>query len=130
MMTGTQAVKSYLLALQRGDLDTVGQALAEEVVWHQPGQGSLSGTYHGKQAVFALFGEFMQRSGGSFAIDRVDAVMANGDLVAVPLHFTARRDGDALDMDGVDVFRVDGDGRIAEVWLFSADQDTEDAFWG
>ena len=31
-------------------------------------------------------------------------------------------------MNGVDVMRV-RDGQIAEVWLFSADQPSEDAFW-
>jgi uncharacterized protein len=45
------------------------------------------------------------------------------------VHFTAQRDGAEIAMDGIDVFRVEGD-RIAEVWLFSADQPAEDAFWG
>jgi uncharacterized protein len=31
-------------------------------------------------------------------------------------------------MAGVDLIRVD-EGRIAEVWLFNADQDAEDALW-
>jgi hypothetical protein len=34
-----------------------------------------------------------------------------------------------MSMDGVDVLRVESD-KIAEMWLFSADQDAEDAFWG
>ncbi len=34
-----------------------------------------------------------------------------------------------MEMDGVDLLRVEN-GRIAEVWLFSADQKAEDAFWG
>jgi hypothetical protein len=32
-------------------------------------------------------------------------------------------------MFGVDIVRVEGD-RIAEVWLYSADQQAEDEFWG
>ena len=48
--------------------------------WHQPGQGTLSGVYTGKAAVFELFGKFMQLSGGTFAIDQVETIMANGDL--------------------------------------------------
>ena len=50
-------------------------------------------------------------------------------LFTLPVHFKAKRDGAAISMDGVDVFRVEGD-RIAEVWLFSADQPAEDSFWG
>ena len=32
-------------------------------------------------------------------------------------------------MTGVDLFRV-ADDLVAEVWLFSADQEAEDVFWG
>lgn len=32
-------------------------------------------------------------------------------------------------MGGIDVLRVE-DGKIAERWLFSADQEAEEAFWG
>jgi uncharacterized protein len=32
-------------------------------------------------------------------------------------------------MEGVDLLRI-ADGKVAEVWLFSADQAAEDAFWG
>jgi hypothetical protein len=47
---------------------------------------------------------------------------------ALAVHFTAKRDGAEMSMDGVDVLRIDGD-KIAEVWLFSTDQQGEDAFW-
>jgi hypothetical protein len=55
--------------------------------------------------------------------------MVNGDLVAIPVHFSAKRDQAELSMDGVDVLRVDGDHTV-EVWLFSANQHAEDTFWG
>ena len=32
-------------------------------------------------------------------------------------------------MDGVDLLRI-GNGKITEMWLFSADPAAEDAFWG
>ncbi|MGW0520804.1 nuclear transport factor 2 family protein [Crossiella sp. NPDC003009] len=40
-----------------------------------------------------------------------------------------RRGAAAVDQDGIDLLRVEGD-RIAEVWLFSSDPAQEDAFWG
>ena len=55
------------------------------------------------------------------------AKRANGALVAAPVHFAAQRAGAAMALDGVDLLRVEGD-RIAEVWLFSADQQAEDSF--
>lgn len=126
----TETVRRYFDAVGRGDLPAVGEAFADDIEWHQPGQGSLSGLHRGKQAVFALLGLFMERSGGTFRIDHVGTLMAQGDLVAVSLHFRAERPGrNALAMSGVDVLRV-ADGRIREVWLFSEDQTAEDAFWG
>jgi uncharacterized protein len=126
--TATDVVRAYFDALQRGRVDSLGALFADDVRWHQPGQGTLSGLYTGKAAVFDLFGKFMQLSGGTFAIDRVKAIMANGDLVAAALQFHARRGTEQIAMDGVDVLRV-RDGQIIEVWLFSADQSSEDAFW-
>lgn len=55
--------------------------------------------------------------------------MVNGAQFTVSVHFSGKRDGAELSMDGLDVLRVDG-GKIAEVWLFAADQQAEDEFWG
>jgi len=70
----------------------------------------------------------MERSQGTFRIDGLGALMAQGDLVAVPIHFSAERVGQAISMNGVDLLRVE-DGLIREVWLFSEDQVAEDRFW-
>ncbi|KKC39700.1 ketosteroid isomerase [Devosia epidermidihirudinis] len=122
-------VARYFAAVAAGDLETVGRLLADDLVWHQPGQGSLSGTHTGKGAVFALLGGFMERSAGSFRIDHVGTLMANGDLVSASIHFAAESGTKTMAMNGVDLLRVAG-GQIAEVWLFSEDQPAEDAFWG
>lgn len=122
-------VRSYFDALDRGDLAAAGSTFADNLVWHQPGEHGLSGTHQGKPAVFGLLGAFMERSGGSFRIDRVDQLFANGDLVAVTIAFSASAGGKAMSMAGVDLLRVEA-GKIAEVWLFSEDQAAEDAFWG
>jgi ketosteroid isomerase-like protein len=68
--TATDVVRAYFDALQQGQFDLLGALFADDVRWHQPGQGTLSGVYTGKAAVFELFGKFMQLSGGTFAIDR------------------------------------------------------------
>ena len=122
-------VQHYFDAIGRGDLAAVGEAFADDIEWHQPGQGSLSGLHRGKEAVFALLGKFMERSGGSFRIDSVGPLMAQGDRVATPLHFAAEKPGASIAMSGVDLLRI-ADGKIREVWLFSEDQAAEDAFWG
>jgi len=122
-------VKTYFDSLAKGDLNTLGSLFAEEVVWHQPGTGTLSGVYKGKDAVFSLFGQFMQISEGTFKIDSVNAIMANGNLVSAILSFSAKKKGGAeINMKGIDLMKVEN-GKITEVYLFSEDQQVEDQFW-
>jgi predicted SnoaL-like aldol condensation-catalyzing enzyme len=66
---------------------------------------------------------------GTFAVDKVHSLMGNGEMVAASIHFSARRNGQSMSMDGVDVPRIK-DGTIVEAWLFSSDQAAEDEFWG
>ena len=128
-MSATAIVSNYFAALAKGDMEIVSTLFADDIVWRQPGQGSLSGVHEGKAAVFALLGTFMKRSRGSFRIDEVGPLMANGDMVSARLHFAAEADDRSMAMWGVDVLRV-VDGQIQDVWLFSEDQPAEDAFWG
>jgi uncharacterized protein len=128
-MTNIEVVKKYFTALETGNLGGIDEILSDEIVWHQPGQGPLSGTRKGKQQVFDLFASFMRISENSFKIDRVQEIMVNQDLVTVNIHFSAhKRSGQAISMNGVDLMRIQ-DGKISEVFLFSADQIAEDKFW-
>ncbi|GIF44458.1 nuclear transport factor 2 family protein [Actinoplanes xinjiangensis] len=121
--------RTYFAAVQTGDMATLGELLDEAIVWHQPGANRFSGDRKGRDAVFQMLGGMMETSRGTFAIDEVRTLMANGDLVAATIHFGARRDDASMSMDGVDLLRITA-GRITEMWLFSGDQAAEDAFWG
>lgn len=123
-----EVIQTYFNCLAKGDLDRLGKLFADDVIWHQPGHGELSKTYHGKKQLFALFGQFMMISQGSFKINEVKSILVNGDLVTATLHFSAAKPGKSISMDGVDLMKVQ-DGKITEVWLFSGDQEAEDAFW-
>jgi uncharacterized protein len=122
-------VRRYFNALSAKDFATVAGMFAEDIVWHQPGANRFSGTHRGSAAVNEMIGGMMTVSEGTFELALTAAPMVNGALVAAPVHFVGRRDGAAMALDGVDVLRVEGD-RIVEVWLYSADQQAEDAFWG
>jgi uncharacterized protein len=130
-MTDAQNIKilqTYVNSLSKGDMETVGKLLADDVIWHQPGGSHLSGLHTGKQKLFEHLGKFMQLSDNTFRVSKVGSVMANDDMVSATLHFMAERQDRTLSMDGVDVMRI-ADGTIKEVWLFSSDQAAEDAFW-
>ena len=128
MKNEIQTVETYFQALSGGDFAQLGGLLDETTLWHQPGTGPLSGTYRGKDQIFALFGKFMEISQGSFKIDGVDSIMVNGDLVTATLRFSATKPGSKIAMAGVDLMKVKN-GKLTEVHLFSSDQVSEDAFW-
>ena len=124
----TEQVSQFYTALAQGDFETVGALLSDDLVWHQPGKGALSGTYNGKQKVFAHLGRMAQLSNGTFAIDQVDYVTENEDLVVASVGFAVSANGHSIEMKGVDLFRFEN-GLIKEVWLFSERIDEEDSFW-
>jgi hypothetical protein len=128
-MSNTELIAGYFKAIQTGDMPTLGSLVAADVVWHQPGHNKFSGTHTGAEAVFGMIGAMMQDSAGSFKIVDVKDVMGNGSQVAATISFSAQRDGAQMALNGVDVFTVEN-GQITEVWLYSSDQDAEDAFWG
>ena len=124
----TEIVREYFNAVANGDLAKLPDLLSETLIWHQPGSSDLSGTHKGRDVVFGLIGKFMERSQGTFKIDSIGNILANGDFVAVTLQFSGKTDSRAMSMAGIDVLRIEN-GKIQEVWLFSDDQAAEDAFW-
>lgn len=131
MSEQTPAVVSatYFDALGVGDVPSAMSQLSTSVVWHQPGANQFSGDHHGLDGVGALLGAMMATSQGSFQLTVTGPAMVNGELVAVPVRFTGKRDGASMDMAGVDLLTV-RDGKIVEVHLFSEDGAAEDEFWG
>ncbi|MDQ3232405.1 MAG: nuclear transport factor 2 family protein [Pseudobdellovibrionaceae bacterium] len=127
-MKSNDLVKTYFQALERGDFASLSEIFHHDIVWHQPGHSDLSAVYKGIDAVFKLFAAFMERSQGTFKIDQVEAIMTNGPLVSAIVSFSARRGLESIAMKGVDLMRII-DGKIVEVHLFSADSQSEDAFW-
>lgn len=119
----------YFDALATGDLATVAASMADDIEWHQPGDNRFSGVHRGPAEVGAMITGMGDVSGGTFRLEVTAPMMANGELVAVPVRFTGERDGLRMDMTGVDLITV-RDGRIVRVDLFSGDGVAEDAFWG
>ena len=64
----------------------------EDILWHVPGRGPLSGDCHGHAQVLEFFGHFMRLSGGSFRI-QLDEILAKRDLVLALCTESAQRGG-------------------------------------
>ena len=127
--TPAAVAATYFDALGIGDVPTAMAQLDGDVTWHQPGANRFSGDHRGLEGVGALLGGMMEASQGSFQLAVTGPAMVNGELVAVPVRFSGRREAGSMDMAGVDLLTVRG-GKIVEVHLFSEDGDAEDEFWG
>lgn len=118
----------YNDALIIGNFTMAFDVMSDDIIWHQPGKSSLSGVSIGKKALGSHLEKFAEKSNGSFKVV-TNWVSSNENFVAANVTFMATRgNGDILDMNGIDLFRIE-DGKIQEVWLFSSEQAIEDAYW-
>lgn len=114
-------------AFRAGDMQTLGDMMADDVVWHVSGTSAISGTYKGKEDTFAYFQRLGERSGGSFSFD-VHDIVANDDHTVGLIAVHAERDGKQFDDQAVMVFHID-DGRVTSQWTYSYDQQASAEFW-
>jgi len=125
--TNQQLIERAYAAFARGDVPTVLAALADDILWHVPGRGPISGDFRGHAQVLEFFGRFMELSGGTFRIV-VDDVLAKGDRVIVLVTESAQRLGRKWSSPQVHAWTVKN-GKATVFWQFQGDQQTEDEFW-
>lgn len=129
MSTNLEIFNIYNEALATSNFPAVFETMADDIVWHQPGEHSTAGTHIGKEALGVHLASFAEKTNGTFKVV-TNWVSNNSDLVAANVTFLGtRKDGEELNMNGIDLFRIEN-GKIKEVWLFSSNQAVEDAFWG
>ena len=114
-------------AFSQGDMATITDLFAEDVVWHLFGHNQLAGVHRGRDAVFASFAKTAALSGGSFKID-VHDVVANDEHAVALTRATGTREGRSLDSMDTDVYHMK-DGKVVEFWSFVEDDRATDEFW-
>lgn len=122
-----ELVRKGYAAFLSGDMATMDQLLADDIVWHAPGRNQLSGTFNGKQEVFASFQKVFELTGGTFGLEIHD-VLANDEHAVVLVRATGERDGKKLDDKSVQVFHMK-DSKVVEEWLHPGDLYATDEFW-
>lgn len=115
-------------AFDGGDVDTVLELFADDIVWHVGGKSKYAGTYSGKQAVLEFFGRLM--SDGLVQKHDIHDILASDDHVVTLSTVTATYGGRTLESQVVDVAHENGDGRLTEFWRIASDQDGFDALVG
>jgi uncharacterized protein len=114
-------------AFAKGDMDTVRDFFAEDIVWHVPGNNPLSGDYEGHDAVFGFFGKLMAETGGTFR-QEIHDVLANDTHGVALVEIHLERGGKTFDGRGVHVMHV-VNGKVTEFWNFPENSTLVDEFW-
>ncbi len=114
-------------AFGKGDMATITDLFAEDVVWHLPGNNPISGDHKGRDAVFAVFAKVAELTGGTFKIELHDA-LANDQHAVALTRATASRQGKQINVLESAIYHV-RNGKVTEFWSFSQDQRLNEEFW-
>lgn len=115
-------------AFHAGDLDTIRDLLADDLVWHVPGRHRFSGD-HNKASIIATYEAAIPGfSETGFKIE-VEDIVATDEWAFARVHWNHTQDGRHFDQRGVEVYRLNADGRIAEFWAFMRDTVAFDDFF-
>ena len=121
-------VRESYNALANGDLDHLSDALlTDDVVFHVPGRGALSGEYRGKDEVVNYLTKLGEKTGNTFGYEP-DSFLAGDGKVAALIRVRSERGDRRMEDHGVQVFRV-VDGKIAERWSYPYDPYLLDEFY-
>lgn len=114
-------------AFDKGDIPAVMAVFAQDIGWHVPGRGPLSGDYRGSEEVLGFFGKLQELSGGSFRLELHD-MLASDDHVVVLVTEIAQRGDKSLSQSVAHVWHL-RDGKATEFWGLAFDMYAIDAFW-
>jgi len=114
-------------AYDSGDLDTINELFADDLVWHIAGHSPLSGDYTGKEQVFGFFAKIQELSDGTSKIEIHDLLADDEHGVALVTE-SATRNGRTHEGHTAHVFHISG-GKVTEFWDAQTDQYAADEFW-
>ncbi|SRR6266567_2696138 len=112
-------VRRGYAAFAAGDMGTLRELFAPEIVWHNPGRNPLAGDYHGVDDVLGFFGRLAEETQGTLRLHLHD-VLANDAHVVALVETHAERGGRAVDSNDTHVFHLTS-GRVTEFWALSGD---------
>lgn len=128
-MNSKEIVALYFEALANGKMDEAFSNFATEAKWYQPGNNKFSGLKNNLGEIFEMLEGIMVDTSGNMVVKPTGVMLESGDLVSVPVWFTAKKENKTIDLGGMDLFQVK-EGKIVHVWTFSDDQSVDDEFFG
>ena len=100
---------------------------AEDAVWHVPGAGVMSGTYHGKHEIFRFLANLPKLTNGTYG-SRIIDVLASDERAAGLYRASGERNGRSLELDQLLLFTI-RDGLVQHVLALPSDPAAFEEFW-
>lgn len=110
-----------------GDQQAVRAMLAEDVVWHVPGDSAIAGQHRGREDVLRMFARRRELADATFRID-VRGVLSDDQRTVILAGGQMQSGGQRHAWGTVGIFRIAAD-RIAECWVLPHDQEAFDEIW-
>jgi uncharacterized protein len=114
-------------AYSSGDMDTINELFADDLVWHVAGRSPLAGDYTGKEQVFGFFATLQEMSEGTSKVE-VHDLLANDEHAVALVIESATRGGRSHEGNATHIFHL-RDGQVTEFWDAQTDQYAADDFW-
>lgn len=110
---------AYAQAWQAGDLAAIMAAYHDDFVLHYFGDNVLAGRHAGKAQALGVLGDFSRRTNRRLV--SIISVMAGDTRGAIVARERLGPDGAAVEVERLLVYRV-AEGKLAECWVYDADQ--------
>jgi ketosteroid isomerase-like protein len=111
-------------AFRARDFDVIRSLIAEDVVWHVPGQHAMAGEIRGRDALIAWLSRLSELG---FTLREHD-VLGNDAHVCALSHMGARRPGLEVEIRVTSVFHFGG-GQQVERWFYPEDMAAWDSLF-
>lgn len=113
-------------AFKLGDVETLFAAMADDVVWHMPGDNCLAGDFHGRDEILRNFA-MLQAAVDAYWAHPLD-YFASDDHAVLVAEVRARKGDRVLETKEAMTWRIEN-GKLKECWHMCLEPEKWDQFF-
>jgi uncharacterized protein len=125
-MNDVDVIRSFYEAFAEGRLEFIrDELLADDVVFHVPGRGTLAGEYRGKDEVLNYLSKVAE---AGTVVLKPSSFLSGDGHIAVVLDVEGSRENRRLDERGMQLFQVAG-GKVTRRWSYPPESYATDEYF-